>query len=121
MIKGATRWVILTKKYAWKFPSFHSWKLFLCGLLSNMSEVVWNRIQHPSLCPIQWSVWGGFLNVMPRIETLPNYLSLEEYNRLFVDTKDYTDYTLKFVENKPHHFGYYGGRGFLSGSFGNAT
>ena len=58
--RGATRVVILTKNYALKVPTFESWELFLCGLLSNMSEVVWNVIECENLCPVIWSIPGGF-------------------------------------------------------------
>lgn len=102
--RGATRVVILTKNYALKVPTFESWELFLCGLLSNMSEVVWNVIECENLCPVIWSIPGGFLNVMPRVETFDTYLETDAYMELFGEREDYT---LTFVENKPNHFGYY--------------
>lgn len=35
---GITRFVFLTKHYAIKVPSLHSWKQFVWGLLANMQE-----------------------------------------------------------------------------------
>jgi hypothetical protein len=104
--RGATRLVILTQNYALKVPSIESWELFLCGLLSNMSEKIWSGFA-PQLCPVLWSIPGGFLNVMPRVDTLSRCLKEDIYEEHFGNKEDYT---LEFVENKPHHFGYYQGR-----------
>jgi hypothetical protein len=103
---GATRLVLLTKNYALKVPTPHSWKLFLFGLLSNMYERRWSGFDPERLCPVLWSIPGGFLNVMPRVETLDDYLDTDLYLERFGDQGDYT---LSFIENKPHHFGYYKG------------
>jgi hypothetical protein len=103
--RGATREVILTKHYALKVPSIRSWELFLCGLLANTSEKVWSGFsQH--LCPVLWSLPGGFLSVMPRIDTFDDHLDDDLYEEIFGEKEGYT---LEFVENKPNHFGYYHG------------
>jgi hypothetical protein len=69
---GATRWVLLAGPYAIKFPSLESWKCFLNGLLANMQERMWWKYIHyrPALCPVLFSIPGGFLVVMPRCRVL---------------------------------------------------
>lgn len=73
--KGTTRWVILTKNYAWKFPSMRSYPEMLKGLLCNKNEqAVWkyrkefNYAEH--LCPIVYANMWGWLIVMPRAKEL---------------------------------------------------
>jgi hypothetical protein len=105
LARGATREVILTKNYALKVPSIRSWELFLCGLLSNMSEKTWSGFSE-HLCPVLRALPGGFLNVMPRVDTFDSHLDDGLYEEIFGEKEDYT---LEFVENKPHHFGYYQG------------
>lgn len=75
---GATRFVLLTKRNAFKFPRFDSWKSFLIGLLANMQETSFNTLGCSRLCPIRFSFPGGFLVVMPRCEPLLD----EEYEEL---------------------------------------
>jgi hypothetical protein len=43
-----------------------SWKHFLYGLLANMQEAQFSKTSWPELCPVLWSLPGGFLVVMPR-------------------------------------------------------
>lgn len=61
--------VLLTSKYAFKIPSMvYGWRLFVTGLLANIQEKQWSG--RKGLCPVIWSLPGGFLNVMPRCEWL---------------------------------------------------
>ena len=69
--EGVTREVILTRHYAIKFPSmFRGWKMFLCGLLANMQEREFSRAEWPELCPVVFSLPGGWIVVMRRAEPL---------------------------------------------------
>ncbi len=69
--RGFSRTVILTKKYAFKFPNFFFWKGFLHGLLGNMQEITWNAVNYDErLCPIKFYIPGGWLVVMPRVKQL---------------------------------------------------
>lgn len=77
--RGSTRIVILVGKYAVKIPNIVEWKLFLNGLLGNMRERAYWRFQtFPKLCPIVFSIPGGFINIMKRATPL----SIEEFNDL---------------------------------------
>lgn len=64
--RGATRLVFLTKRRVYKIPSLFSWKHFLLGLLANIQERQFGRLGWPELCPVAWSLPGGWLVVMPR-------------------------------------------------------
>lgn len=63
---GVTRAVLLIGPYAFKFPRAHSWKNFLLGLLANMQEVSFSKVGWPELCPVVFSLPGGFMVVMLR-------------------------------------------------------
>ena len=65
---GGTRIVVLTKKYAFKIPRLGSWKQFVQGMLSNMTEGQWKDVGNKHLCPIKYSNRFGLLVVMDRAE-----------------------------------------------------
>lgn len=67
---GTNRVVILIGRYAIKLPTCVSWKLFLTGLLGNMQEKLFSDTKWDQLCPVIFSMPGGWLNVMPRAEPL---------------------------------------------------
>lgn len=111
--RGATRFVILTQRWAFKIPRFwgcnphgrFTMVNFLHGLLANMQERQFAAMGWPELCPVRFSIPGGWLVVMPRIETLTEELSEEEYAR-FVEQLEYRIP----AENKADSFGWYRGR-----------
>ena len=63
---GTTRHVVLWRHWALKLPAWTTWRLFLCGLLANMQEREFAKTGWPELCPVVWSVPGGWLVVMRR-------------------------------------------------------
>src|SRR5947209_2942513 len=74
---GAVRTVFLTRRYVFKLPgrwAFRHWRWWwdslLRGLLSNMQERRFAAEGWPELCPVSFSIPGGFLIVMPRARTL---------------------------------------------------
>ena len=97
LVKGVTRYVILTKKWAIKFPSFYNWPLFLTGLLANMQERDWSGF-NDRLCPVKFCCWGGWFLVMPRCEPVAE----EEI--------DYAAFAGLPSDLKPCNFGKYQGR-----------
>lgn len=73
---GCTRWVILTKNYAIKFPALCHWNHFLQGILGNIQEqIFWKNLKHPKLCPILFYLPSGLFLVMKRGEDL----TMEEF------------------------------------------
>lgn len=105
--RGATRFVIITRRRAYKLPRLLSWRHFLCGLLANMQEAQFGRTGWPELCPVLWSLPGGFLVVMPRAQicTPDDFPPEEEMTRLII--KD--DYVVP-AELKPDSWGWWNGR-----------
>jgi len=65
---GATRYVLIIGNLAFKFPSWFSWSHFLQGMVANMAEYQFSRVDiyQGKVCPILFRIPGGFLNVMPR-------------------------------------------------------
>lgn len=104
---GSTRIVFVVRKRAYKFPRLLSWKHFLWGLLGNLQEAEFSRTGWPELCPVLWSLPGGFLVVMPRAEicsdeNAPSEEQLEELiNR--------PDYAIP-AERKADSWGFLDGR-----------
>lgn len=101
---GATRYVSLIGRWAFKIPSLHSWRNFLWGLLANIQEVnFWESgIGVGKLCPVLFHLPLGFLVVMPRCRIL----SAAEFKgfqyEAFVDCGDWR----VPVEAKPDSFGW---------------
>jgi hypothetical protein len=106
ILYGTTRIVVLFRAHAFKFPRFTAWRLFLHGLLANMQEARFSRAGYPELCPVSWSIWGGFLVVMRRAQPLTrsefDSLDLEKW----VDRGDY----IIPAEPKMDSFGYLEGK-----------
>lgn len=89
ILKGATRVVFLVGNYAIKIPRLCSWKHFLQGLLANMQERTFAKTGCLKLCPIPFSLPGGWLVVMRRARPLSDdqYRVLwEELDSWLVDT-----------------------------------
>lgn len=108
--RGVTREVILVGRWAIKFPTFRSWRMFLWGLLSNMQEVTWGKAMKVEsgakqywserLCPVLWSLPGGWLVVMRRVE------------RVCTENAevDYDNFKGLPGDHKPENFGWLDGR-----------
>lgn len=92
---GTTRTTLLIGKWAIKYPSFVQWNLFLQGLLGNMQERVFSGTKDMMLCPVVWSMPGGFLNVMPRCDPITR----EQFFN--IDTEAFPD----MVEHKLDSYG----------------
>lgn len=100
MLRGATRAVLLTKRYAFKVPRLVSWRLFLSGLLANMQEREFARAGWPELCPVLFSLPGGWLVVMPRAAPLTDL----EWAQIDMRWPERADYVVP-VEMKRDSFG----------------
>lgn len=110
---GGTRLVILTKKYAIKLPRANTWKNFVQGMLSNITEGQWKGYDNKFLCPIKYSNKFGLVVVMTRARPV-NHKGLFwiELERLYTYAsnepqkldKDFFEY-----DALPKNFGYYNG------------
>lgn len=99
---GQNRWVILSRRYAFKFPAPTSWRALLYGLLNSMNEAAASDREHA--CPVLWRIPGGFLNIMPRCRPLNDS-----------EWQDFAAHPAAFagaleVERKPDSFGVLNGR-----------
>lgn len=116
---GATRTVILTKRYAIKLPRFYrsgrafEWSRILLGMLANLQERYWSQFNCHQLCPVLFADPVGLLVVMPRCEQVEpkfgnsaiacpvEFLWWERWG---------TEGARVPVENVAENFGYLGGR-----------
>lgn len=113
---GGTRIVILTEGLALKFPRINSWKHFVQGMLSNMTEGQWKDYGNRHLCPIKYSNRFGLLVIMVRAQEVTDKEKFEEdLSQLLEDeSKGIDPYELgtDFFEydGLPKNFGYIDGR-----------
>ena len=87
---GATRTVILVGSIVIKIPRMCSWKLFLHGLLANMQESQFSKTGWQELCPVLFSIWGGFCLIMQRAEPLTDFQWSRFSPEHWVKKEDYT-------------------------------
>lgn len=105
--QGITREVFLIGRYAIKVPRIvYGWKMFLCGLLANMQERTFGSTGWPEICPVVFSLPGGWLVVMRRARLLTD----DEWRvfdpKAFCETEEYT----VPAETKRDSFGVLDGR-----------
>ena len=106
---GSTRWVLVTTKWSFKFPSFYGWYYFLAGLINNHREYVYYQDKkYIELCPIIFYVIGGFLTVMPTVKELTDK-NWVEFNFKKFTARGGRLYQIA-VENKKDSFGWLNGR-----------
>ncbi len=105
---GTTRIIFELKAVVVKVPNFRDgWKLFLTGLLSNMQERQFGALGWPELCPIVWSLPGGWVVVMKKARMMTR----AEFDKF--DANDFIEdglFCTLPVEPKMNSFGYYKGR-----------
>ena len=97
--RGRSRTVILTKNHAIKLPYIGRYINFLWGLIANMNEVKFSKLNDKRLASIVFSLPFGLLVVMKRADPL------KKFNKKFL-----TDFCTKNgnipVEIKKDSFGY---------------
>lgn len=75
---GSTRIVLLTKRFALKFPRVDSWMSFVQGMLNNLTEGRWKDYGNKHLCPIKYSNKFGLLVVMVRAQEITDNKRFKE-------------------------------------------
>lgn len=68
--QGSTRIVFVFKNIVIKIPSFVEYKLFLYGLLANIQECTFSKINRKDLGKIYFVSKFGFINIMKRYKVL---------------------------------------------------
>jgi hypothetical protein len=100
---GVMREVLLIGRWAVKLPKLtRCWRNFLQGLLANMQERELFARGYAQLCPVVFSIPGGWLVVMRRAEPLTDKF-LEDF-----DMEQFTelaDGTMLDIEMKGDTFG----------------
>lgn len=111
---GSTRAVLLVGCLAIKLPALVSWRRLLLGLLANMQERQFWTMKHPALCPVLWSLPGGFVVVMRRAEPITR----DQFDA--IDWESWKDQPDLFVpcETKLDSFGWVDGR-IVAVDYGN--
>lgn len=100
---GATRTVILTRRWAIKVPGAWTsyprlwWSSLLGGLLANIREA--RRSSEPGVCPPALAIPGGWLSVYPRADPVTREAWIEM-----------GDAAPTHAEGKPENFGFVAGR-----------
>lgn len=100
---GITRWVIITDKYAIKFPNpSYSIQHWLKGWLANISERnIWVAFNSEGiedqkikyiLCPVLKQYIWGFISIMPRCSPVPENEFPEE--NPYLDIVSWGDYKI---------------------------
>ena len=111
---GCTRTVFLIGRWAFKFPSIFEWQLFLLGLLANMQERTFSCTGWPELCPVIWSIPGGWLVIMRRAREM----TCEEWGDFDAEKWcNHDDYIIP-AEPKEDSFGWLDGR-IVAVDYGN--
>ena len=107
---GATRCVLLVGTWAIKAPAMTEWRLFLLGLLANMQERLFWQTRWPELCPVLWSIPGGWLVVMRRARVMTESEFAEFDVESFTQCGSEDGQYVVPVEPKADSFGYLDGR-----------
>lgn len=124
---GATRTVLLTKRFAIKLPVFLritdagaiarndrvSWWMFKNGFRANRKERRYSRLNHPNLCPVLFADPFGFVVVMPRCTPMHGVKSWRErlaFRALCPVEADYLRTQGLPVDNYAFNYGLLNGR-----------
>lgn len=88
--KGTTRWVFLIGNYAIKIPSLSSWKQFLNGLLANMQEREFSKMDKSSwhyslIADVHYCDPLGFLLIMERADYTLSEFTTNPWERHVVE------------------------------------
>lgn len=103
---STTRIVFVFNNFVLKFPNIKSWKQLLWGLLANMQEREFNKINHAALGCIYFSNIHGLFLIMEKADKI---LDIDELSfRKIMKIKYKNDDISKFIlsDLKRDNFGY---------------
>lgn len=116
---GSTRMVILFGQYAIKVPNPTEWRLFLSGLLANIQETSFSASRNPWLCPVRFSLPGGFLVIMDRCQACQKR-QFDRERQWFLERAKRAGYGTDMVEDsKIDSFGIHPILGFVAVDYGS--
>ena len=106
----------MTRRKVFKIPRLGSWKEFVQGMLSNMTEGQWKDHGNKRLCPISYSNRFGLLVVMDRARPVMHEgLFWVELESLYADVDSDKESPCRLSRHffnydvKPSNFGYIDG------------
>lgn len=108
--KGSTRIVLILSKFVIKIPSLTSYKLFLNGILSNLSEKQWSG-HHADLARVYYCNKSGLFLVMERARVVSNNVNWLKFENMLEDkykNDELKDFLLS--DAKPSNWGYISGK-----------
>lgn len=109
--RGTTRTVWLVGRWAVKFPTLHSWELFLQGLLGNCREARWGGLRElwrePALPPVVFVCPGGWFQIQRRVRPV-RHRGLFWVDLAEVVAKSELPEQLWTSDAKPENFGWLG-------------
>lgn len=105
--KGATRIVIILKKYVIKIPRFKTMRSFSNGLSANLYEKEFSEFLFPYVSPTIFSLWG-FLNIQYKVLVTNQDAELKIWikNLDSIKCESQRKYLINSVELKTDSIGY---------------
>jgi hypothetical protein len=109
---GATRLVFLFKNFVIKIPNLNEYKLFLNGILANLQEKVFSKMNRPDLAKVMFCGKLGLFLVMERAEEIDcKSINWNEFKEQL--EKNYKNDEMKefmLSDPKPSNWGYINGK-----------
>lgn len=106
--KGATRTVFVFNKFVIKIPNFQEYKLFLNGLLANLQEKSFSKMNRIDLAKVKYCNKFGFILIMEKAQELDvkniDWLRFKERLEDKYKNDDMKEFMLS--DSKPSNWGY---------------
>lgn len=104
-LKGSTRFVFMFSKVVVKIPSLKSWRLFLNGVLANLQERQFSKMNNKNLASIILSDPIGLMVVMERVKEVRHRgLFFIELQKICCESDLHVDFWMS--DCKPENYGY---------------
>ena len=117
-LKGSTRIVFMFNKVVVKMPTLKSWRLFLNGLLANLQERQFSKINNKNLARVLFSDPVGLVIVMERLKEVRHRgLFFVEVQKICCESDLHLDFWLS--DCKPENYGYNNRGQLVKLDFGN--
>lgn len=117
--KGCTRTVFVFKNYVIKIPTFLSYSLFLNGLLANMQEGEFSKIERDDLGKVYYYNKFGLFLIMKKYYIVDNNCNAEKLLSFLEDKyKDDDMRSFMLRDFKPSNWGVYKNK-FVKIDYGN--
>ena len=117
-LKGSTRIVFMFNKVVVKMPTLKSWRLFLNGLLANLQERQFSKINNKNLARVLFSDPIGLVIVMERLKEVRHCgLFFVEVQKICCESDLHLDFWLS--DCKPENYGYNNRGQLVKLDFGN--